>query len=122
MPYEEDFESYRNKAALCIARIKEGIEAAPEDAIDKQQSVFITTIPWFDFTSFTQPYDSVYGSISVITLGKYAEQNGTLSMAVALQVHHAVMDGYHAGLFYARLQAFLNEPEKCFNLSAILAV
>ncbi len=31
-------------------------------------------------------------------------------MPLAVQVHHALMDGVHVGKFYARIQEYLSEP------------
>ncbi len=64
---------------------------------------FITSIPWFSFTAFTHPYDPVYAFIPIITPGKLIERGETLSMPVAVQVHHGVIDGLHVGRFYAGL-------------------
>jgi chloramphenicol O-acetyltransferase type A len=37
--------------------------------------------------------------------------NGQLQLPVAIQVHHAVCDGYHIGKFVERVQMLANEPE-----------
>ena len=41
--------------------------------------------------------------VPIITLGKLIERGDTLSMPVAVQVHHGVIDGLHVGRFYAGL-------------------
>ena len=42
--------------------------------------------------------------------GKFFEEGGSLKMPLAVQVHHALMDGVHVGKFYARMQEYLSEP------------
>ena len=41
--------------------------------------------------------------------GKYFEQEGKRFLPLAIQVHHAVCDGYHVGLFVEKLQRKIAE-------------
>ncbi|HET8870366.1 MAG TPA: chloramphenicol acetyltransferase [Aquabacterium sp.] len=98
--YSEDFARYRDEAQ---ARM-EAVKALPDLAVgEKDRMFFITSIPWFRFTSFTHPYDPMYGYIPVITLGQYADDGIRVTMPVAVQVHHGVVDGIHVARFYAEL-------------------
>jgi chloramphenicol O-acetyltransferase type A len=108
--YNLNFVSYSKQAAACI-KANQKNNYIPNNNINKQQCVFITSIPWFSFTSFQHPFDPINGSIPIITLGKYYYNNLQLVMPVAVQVHHALMDGYHVGEFYNFLQNALNNPE-----------
>jgi chloramphenicol O-acetyltransferase type A len=72
---------------------------------------FITNVPWFSFTAITHPYDAMYSSIPVIAVGRYFEQGGRLLMPLSIQAHHGMVDGFHLGLFYERVQALLDNPE-----------
>jgi chloramphenicol O-acetyltransferase type A len=112
--YNLHYPSYKTQAMQCIADIQQK-KYITNPSINKQQCVFITSIPWFSFTSFHHPYDPVYGSVPIITLGKYYANNQQLWMPVALQVHHALMDGYHVGLFYDKLQKALLQPHSFFQ-------
>jgi len=101
----EDFAQYRLDASARMNAVK----AAPDLSVGpKHHMFFITSIPWFSFTAFTHPYDPIYGYIPVVTLGKFIERAGcvVVSMPVAIQVHHGVVDGLHVGRFYAALAAF----------------
>jgi len=40
----------------------------------------------------------------IVTLGKYFERDGKVYIPVAIQLHHAVCDGFHAGRFMTELQ------------------
>ncbi|HET8693817.1 MAG TPA: chloramphenicol acetyltransferase [Aquabacterium sp.] len=98
--YDDNFARYSEQARLRIDAVK----SEPDLALgDKNAMFFITSIPWFRFTSFTHPYDPMYGYIPVITLGQYADEGGRVTMPVAVQVHHGVVDGLHVGRFYAEL-------------------
>ncbi|MBI5926382.1 MAG: hypothetical protein HY836_12400 [Aquabacterium sp.] len=98
----EDFRRYKADATERMNAVK----AAPDLSVGpKHHMFFITSIPWFSFTAFTHPYDPIYGYIPVITLGKFIEREGSkvVTMPVAIQVHHGVVDGLHVGRFYTAL-------------------
>ena len=47
--------------------------------------------------------------LPVFTMGKYFERDGKRFLPLAIQVHHAVCDGYHVGMFVERLQGHVNQ-------------
>lgn len=65
----------------------------------------ISSIPWTDFTAFNL---NVYNEGSylppIFTIGKFIHQNERILMPLAIQVHHAVCDGFHLGRFVISLQ------------------
>jgi chloramphenicol O-acetyltransferase type A len=65
----------------------------------------VSMIPWVSFTSFNLNLDHG-GSylVPIITGGKYFREGKRVLLPVSLQVHHAVCDGYHAGMFLQELQ------------------
>lgn len=105
--YFEAFEEYRNYAN---ARIQEVRVRPDQSAGDKNQMFFITSAPWFSFTSVTHPYSKQYGSIPIVTIGKYFKQDDRLLVPVGIQVHHGVVDGIHLGKFYGTLSAMCDNP------------
>ncbi len=80
----------------------------------------ISMIPWFTFTSFNI---NIFGDgkylLPIFTLGKYFDENGKRLLPLSIQVHHAVCDGYHIGIFVQTLQTFINQfcDSKSINLS-----
>lgn len=46
--------------------------------------------------------------LPIFTIGKYFEQNGIIRLPIAIQVHHAVCDGFHVGRFIEELQEAMN--------------
>ncbi|MCB0574850.1 MAG: hypothetical protein KDC61_09825 [Saprospiraceae bacterium] len=44
-----------------------------------------------------------------IVFGKYFASGDRLLMPVSVEVHHALMDGLHAGRFFGRFQQVLEE-------------
>ncbi len=94
------FESFRKYYDYACRKI-ESVKARPDCTTgEKHHMFFITNIPWFSFTAFTHPYDKKYGSIPIITLGRYFQQGGEIWIPLGAQVHHGVLDGIHVGIFY----------------------
>lgn len=69
----------------------------------------VSAIPWQTFTSFhlELPGSQDY-LLPIFTLGRYHEEQGKLKMPLALQVHHAVCDGFHACRFVQELQELIS--------------
>ncbi len=103
----DDFEAYRQNANTRIDAVRERPDC---DTREKHHMFFVSNVPWFSFTSITHPYDKKYGSIPVIAIGKYLEQNGRLMIPIGIQVHHGLVDGIHIGQFYERLSAMCGSP------------
>lgn len=78
----------------------------PENTFD------ISMIPWFSFTSFNLNIngDGRY-LLPIFTMGRAAEENGKWLLPLAIQVHHAVCDGYHAAQFLQKLQGAVERFE-----------
>jgi chloramphenicol O-acetyltransferase len=59
--------------------------------------VFITSIPWLDFTSIQHPVAKFKSAdIPSLAWGKFKNSGeGKLTMAFSVQAHHGFVDGYH---------------------------
>jgi chloramphenicol O-acetyltransferase type A len=105
--YIEDFDEYRKYAT---DRINEARKTPDCSTGEKHHMFFISNLPWLSFTSITHPYDEKYGSIPVISIGKYFEQNKTLVIPIGIQVHHGLVDGIHIADFYKYLSTMCEAP------------
>jgi chloramphenicol O-acetyltransferase type A len=62
-------------------------------------------IPWTSFTGFNLNLQKGYDYFPpIFTIGKFYEENEKYMLPLALQVHHAVCDGFHATRFINGLQ------------------
>lgn len=87
------------------------VKNTPDLAItDKDARFFLTNIPWVSFTALTHPYCKQYASVPIISFGKFRLLNGILSLPVAVQANHALVDGYHLGQFFDKLSALCTDP------------
>ena len=87
--------------AQAQAKERRSIEEDPAEALDK---FFISTLPWFSYTSLIQPVPHPADSNPRITWGRYDEAGGRIAMPVTLLVNHALVDGAHMGRFYQGLE------------------
>lgn len=96
--YEEDVGKYSSTTQY---ELKPG---RPTNSFD------VSMIPWFSFTSFNL---NIFGDgtylLPIFTMGKTFEENEKTMLPLAIQVHHAVCDGYHVGKFIETLQANINK-------------
>jgi len=74
-----------------------------------ENSFNISMLPWLEFTAVNiNVYDEGKFLLPIFTMGKYFERDGKRLLPLAIQVHHAVCDGYHVGLFAEKLQENIN--------------
>lgn len=67
-----------------------------EDEEGKDDLVFISSIPWFSFTSITHPFSkNDPHSIPRVTFGRYFERDNKYYLPISFQVHHGLVDGLH---------------------------
>lgn len=109
--YTDDFHCFLERVEEKIEQLNGKVDV--EDEPDRDDRVFITSIPWVSFTSVTHPINlSPSDSIPRIAWGKYFEENGKLKLPVSVQVNHALMDGLHVGRYFSLLQDILDYPGK----------
>ncbi|MDN3920581.1 CatA-like O-acetyltransferase [Roseateles violae] len=104
LPYEPDFGRFVERALPALAAAR--VPAPGLGELSEQPALLhMTTIPWLDFTSFAHARDGGgRDSVPKLAFGKMvAGADGRRTMALAVEVHHALMDGLHVGRFYAEL-------------------
>lgn len=69
----------------------------------------ISMIPWTTFDGFNLNLQKDYDYlVPIFTMGKYYQENGQFMMPLAIQVHHAVCDGFHVCRFVNELQELID--------------
>ncbi|XOV81202.1 MAG: CatA-like O-acetyltransferase [Aestuariibacter sp.] len=109
-PFNESPKQFFTIAQQRIDSAKE--QPTLNDGNDDDHYLYMSCLPWVKFTSVTHamrlnPTDS----IPRYSWGKYCQQGDAVMMPLAVQVHHALADGLHVGLFYQRVEAYLQAPE-----------
>lgn len=95
--YENDLRQYGNQKGMF------GKPDVPDNCFD------VSMIPWVSFEGFNLNLQKGYDYLlPIFTMGKYYEENGKILLPLAIQVHHAVCDGFHICCFVNELQELLN--------------
>lgn len=82
---------------------------------EAKEQVFITCIPWLDFTSIQHPTASL-GSpdIPALAWGRFRDApNGRLQLPFAVQGHHGFVDGFHIHQLAQQIEAELSDMISC---------
>ncbi len=76
-----------------------------------KEILYITCIPWVKYTHFVRTIENAQTDfVPRLSWGKYEwDDNGRLMMPFSVQVHHALVDGYHVGIYMQRVQELLDE-------------
>ena len=107
VPYVPDFDTFVAQAGKLIA------DAAKRDNLDANDGAqddvaFLSCMPWLDYTSINNALSSKDDCIPRISWGKIVQgSDGRWSMAMTLEVHHALVDGAQVGAFFATTQETL---------------
>lgn len=108
-PYHEDPAVYYSAYRCDLERwgAVEGFEPQP----DVPPNIYYASmLPWESFEGFNLNLQKGWGFLlPTFTLGKYTERDGRFTLPLAIQVHHAVCDGFHACRFIDELRRELEE-------------
>tara|TARA_R110001583_G_scaffold51378_1_gene160489 strand:+ start:4086 stop:4715 length:630 start_codon:yes stop_codon:yes gene_type:complete len=108
-PFEQTiFEFVKNGEAIIKAH-KNGIKFEPQE--NELAIVHCTTLPWISITAIkhARKGDERGKGIPKIVFGKYFTENDTKKIPFSVEVHHALVDGFHVGLLLDKMQQFIND-------------
>lgn len=107
LPFDPDFARFEAEALARIeaarARDDLGANDGAEDAV-----AYLSCLPWLDFTALDNALPHADDCIPRVSWGKIVPEGDGFRMAMAIQVHHALVDGEHLGQFYAAVQDALD--------------
>ena len=107
--YSGDFSVFADNAMEKMAFVQE--HPTLEDEKGRDDLLFMTAIPWVSFTGIVHAmYKQTSDSFPRIAWGKFFEDGKYLKMPLAVQGHHALIDGIHMGKFYEEAQAMFHHP------------
>lgn len=70
----------------------------------------VSMIPWVSFEGFHLNLNKGYNYLKpIFTMAKYYKDQDKFILPLAIQVHHAVCDGFHVCRFISELQELINE-------------
>lgn len=108
IPFLPDFAAFDGVARDLI------VEAARKTGLDANAGVrddlaYLSCLPWLDFTAINNALPGPEDCIPRVSWGRIVtDAAGRASMAMAIEVHHALVDGAHVGAYFAAVQAALD--------------
>lgn len=110
--YDEDFDVFYERY-LRDAREYGGPKMKPAKPYADSALFNVSCIPWAGFTGFSLnlPKSGRFFS-PIFTAGRYCRRDGRLLMPFAVQVHHAVCDGWHVAMLLDGLQKRMDNFRK----------
>ncbi|MBS1549241.1 MAG: chloramphenicol acetyltransferase [Bacteroidetes bacterium] len=107
MNYDEDENVFYKNALAEIEQVQQTNLLLPANS--GENVIHFSALPWLDFTSISHARSFDFpDSCPKISFGKMTDNNGVKEMPVSVHVHHALMDGYHVGMFIENFQNLLN--------------
>ncbi|MEO7647331.1 MAG: chloramphenicol acetyltransferase [Gemmatimonadaceae bacterium] len=70
--------------------------------------IYHSSLPWMRFTSFTNALNGGKDSVPRVVFGKCTQQGGRWLLPVAVEVHHALVDGLDVARYLERMQRGLS--------------
>lgn len=105
--FDEDFRIFNKNLESEKLRILNTSEMFPKQ--NTQDCIYCSALPWFNFTGHKEPLFGVKKeSVPKLAFGKYVQKKEKLIMPVSIAVNHALVDGYHVGLFVKKFQELLD--------------
>lgn len=102
--YSEEFNDFYSRY-LDDMKMYGGVKQFAAKANEPPNTFPISSIPWVSFTGFNlNVYNKGTYLLPIFTMGKYFQHDEKILLPLSGQFHHAVCDGYHAGVLYNELQ------------------
>ncbi len=98
--YQQDLEQYGNILKM---------EAKPDTPIN---TFPVSMVPWTTFEGFNLNLQKGFEYLlPIFTMGKYYQEQERHWLPLAIQVHHAVCDGFHVSRFVSELQDLISQKD-----------
>jgi chloramphenicol O-acetyltransferase type A len=107
--YDADFQRFAAAGSAAMQAARDGTGPLVVET-DEHSFIHFTTLPWLHFTSFTHARELQHADIPKIAFGRVQEDDGRQWMPLALEVHHALMDGADVGDFVSGFEAAMQDP------------
>ena len=103
LPHHTAFSDFDATAKARIAATALG-KGPPPNTGARDDMVYLSCLPWLDYTSITNAMPGPNDCIPRVSWGKFTDA----TMPMTIEVHHALADGVHVGAFFAQVQATLD--------------
>ncbi len=106
--FSDDFEIFNANFQKEKERILNSTDLFPEKY--SLGCIHCSAVPWVSFTGHKEPNSgNKNDSVPQVAFGKIKLENKNKKMPVAVNVNHALVDGYHVGQFFDKFQVELDK-------------
>ncbi|MGB2683877.1 MAG: CatA-like O-acetyltransferase [Olleya sp.] len=105
--FTEDLDGFLTNLSNEVDRIENSPSLFPP--VNGLNCVHCSAIPWLNFSGHKEPVSGEMDSVPKLAFSKAVKQDNKLIMNVAINVNHALVDGYHLALFSEMFQKNLNK-------------
>ena len=107
--YDPDFKIFNENVVAETARIQTTAGLFTR-TFSEDNVIHFSALPWISFTSLSHARSyQLADSCPKISVGKIAlSGNEQMALPISVHVHHGLMDGYHVGLFFEKLQLLMD--------------
>ncbi|QXP58532.1 CatA-like O-acetyltransferase [Olleya sp. HaHaR_3_96] len=105
--YDKDLNVFLSNLSAEKRRIERTSNLFPP--VNGLNCIHCSALPWLNFSGHKEPVSGVLDSVPKLSFGKTVKEGNKLMMNVAINVNHALVDGYHVGLFSEIFQKNLNK-------------
>jgi chloramphenicol O-acetyltransferase type A len=104
VPWDAEFALFDRRAQQIIAAVAaDGALNANGGARD--DLAYLSCMPWLDYSSINNAMAHAQDCIPRVSWGKFVKSADSWSMAMTIEVHHALVDGRRVGDYFAAVQA-----------------
>jgi chloramphenicol O-acetyltransferase type A len=107
VPWCRDFAAFDVQAKGLIAEVAAGGGLNANEG-QRDDVAYLSAMPWLDYASINNALPHAQDCIPRVNWGKFVENGGRWSMAMTIEVHHALVDGRQVGEYFAAVQAALD--------------
>lgn len=104
LDWNPDWPTFDAQAETTIAQVRNGRVFNPNTDV-LNPVAYLSCLPWTDFTSLTNALPGPDDCVPRVAWGRIVSDGSVSELAVGIELHHALADGRHAGLFFEAAQS-----------------
>jgi chloramphenicol O-acetyltransferase type A len=105
--FDENLDVFLNNLENEKQRINSTTDLFPP--VNGLDCIHCSALPWLSFSGHKEPVSGEIDSVPKLAFSKIVFNNDKIEINVAINVNHALVDGYHVSLFAEKFQYYLNK-------------
>ena len=105
--FDENLDVFLNNLENEKQRINSTTDLFPP--VNGLDCIHCSALPWLSFSGHKEPVSGEIDSVPKLAFSNIVFNSDKIEMNVAINVNHALVDGYHVSLFAEKFQYYLNK-------------